>query len=72
MKPNLRFKKEGAIQKELSTPFLAHCVIVLHDGQEMRFAEGLLRPKELREIEKLVEQDKTEIERKWNEFFSRS
>jgi hypothetical protein len=29
-------------------------------------------PKELREIEKLVEENQTEIERKWNEFFSRS
>ena len=29
-------------------------------------------PKELREIEKLVELYKTEIGRKWNEFFSRS
>jgi len=29
-------------------------------------------PKELREIEKLVEKNQTEIERKWNEFFSRS
>jgi hypothetical protein len=28
--------------------------------------------KELREIEKLVEQNSEEIERKWNEFFSRS
>lgn len=28
--------------------------------------------KELREIEKLVEENQTEIERKWNEFFSRS
>lgn len=29
-------------------------------------------PKELRQIEKLVEENQTEIERKWNEFFSRS
>jgi len=29
-------------------------------------------PKELREIEKLVELNKPEIERKWNEFFSHS
>ena len=29
-------------------------------------------PKELRQIEKLVEDNSIEIERKWNEFFSRS
>ena len=29
-------------------------------------------PKELRDIEKLVDQNQEQIERKWNEFFSRS
>mgnify|MGYP006267970305 FL=1 len=29
-------------------------------------------PKELREVEKLVEENQPELERKWNEFFSPS
>ena len=41
--------------------------------QPVRLAVNIGFPsKELRQIEKLVEENNTEIERKWNEFFSRS
>jgi len=41
--------------------------------QPVRLAVNIGFPsKELRQIEKLIEENKPEIERKWNEFFSRS
>jgi len=62
-----------------SVPLPIHVNVLRDDNmakfwiQPVRLAVNIgFPPKELRQIEKLVEENNTEIERKWNEFFSRS